>query len=292
MTADQPAEPADRLFEGQVDGEPYPPLHHVLRHLPAEIETVAERSDHARLRVDVADPLAYVADLVVTVDVLGGFLVGPLVDPDWMATADLSLHLGAPPSSGTVVVAAEALRLGRTSVVVDVELFDGTPGGPGCGQGVLAFTRLPRRAENLHLRRPAPGTTTQLGGPESVPGAVLRGLPVEVVDAEAGRLAVPVEPWSRNSFGAMNGGVVAAFAARAGAEMASAVQGRSQVVTDLVVHYMAPAAVGPLTTVGTLVRADEYGTAVRLDLVDTGRPGDDGAPRPVVLAHVGTTPAP
>jgi len=118
------------------------------------------------------------------------------------------------------------------------------------------------------------------------------GLPVEVVDAEAGRLAVPVEPWSRNSFGAMNGGVVAAFAARAGAEMASAVQGRPQVVTDLVVHYMAPAAVGPLTTVGTLVRADECGTAVRLDLVDTGRPGDDGAPRPVVLAHVGTTPAP
>ena len=262
----------------------------MLRQLPVEIETVAERRDHAWLRVDPSDPLAYVSDLVVTVDVLGGFLVGPLVDPDWMATADLSLHLGAPPAGDSVLVAAEALRLGRTSVVVSIELYDGDVDGPGCGQGVLAFTRLPRRVENLHLLRPEPGTRTELGGAESVPGSVLRGLPVEVVDAASGHLSVPVEPWARNSFGAMNGGVVAAFAARAGVEMAVAEQGRPQVVTDVVVHYMAPATSGPLTTSGTLVRAGAHGTAARIDMVDTGRPGDDGAPRPVVLAHVSTAP--
>lgn len=290
MTTGHPHQPEDALFDGLVDGEPYPPAHHVLRQLPVEIETVAERRDHAWLRVDPSDPLAYVSDLVVTVDVLGGFLVGPLVDPDWMATADLSLHLGAPPASGTVLVAAEALRLGRTSVVVTVELYDGGLDGPGCGQGVLAFTRLPRRAENLHLLRPEPGTRTELGGQEAVPGSVVRGLAVEVVDAASGQLAVPVEPWGRNSFGAMNGGVVAAVAARAGAEMAGAAQGRPQVVTDVVVHYLAPAASGPLTTSGTLVRSDLHGTAVRVDIVDFGRAGDDGAPRPVVLAHVGTAP--
>ena len=290
-TSDPSVQPEDQLFDGLVDGEPYPPPHHVLRQLPVEIETMAERCDHAWLRVDASDPLAYVSDLVVTVDVLGGFLVGPLVDPDWMATADLSLHLGTPPVSGTVLVAAEALRLGRTSVVVSVELFDGDLDGPGCGQGVLAFTRLPRRTENLHLLRPEPGTRTELGGPEVVPGSVVRGLPVEVVDAAAGHLTVPVEPWGRNSFGAMNGGVVAAFAARAGVEMATAVQGQPQVVTDLVVHYMAPASAGPLTTTGTTVRADAHGTAVRIDLLDTGQPGDDGAPRPVVLAHISTAPS-
>jgi uncharacterized protein (TIGR00369 family) len=288
VTTKHPHQPEDSLFDGLVDGEPYPPPHHVLRQLPAEIETVAERRDHAWLRVDPSDPTSYVSDLVVTVDVLGGFLIGPLVDPDWMATADLSLHLGAAPRSGTVLVAAEALRLGRTSVVVGVELYDGDLDGPGCGQGVLAFTRLPRRAENLHLLRPEPGTRTDLGGPEAVPGSVVRGLPVEVVDAASGRVVVPVEPWARNSFGAMNGGVVAALAARAGAEMASAVQRQAQVVTDVVVHYMAPAAVGPLTTAGTLVRAGTNATAVRIDMFDTGRHGDDGAPRPVVLAHVAT----
>jgi len=290
MTTENPPQPEDALFDGLVDGEPYPPTHHVLRQLPVEIETVAERRDDAWLRVDASDPLSYLSDLVVTVDVLGGFLVGPLVDPDWMATADLSLHLGAPPTSGTVLVSAEVLRLGRTSVVVDVRLYDGDLDGPGCGQGVLAFTRLPRRAENLHLVRPEPGSRTQLGGPEGVPGSVVRGLPVNLVDAASGHMSVAVEPWGRNSFGAMNGGVVAAFAARAGAEMASAVQGHPEVVTDLVVHYMAPAAVGPLTTVGTLVRADAHGAAVRVDIVDTGQTGDDGAPRPVVLAHVTTAP--
>lgn len=125
MTGSGPVQPEDALFDGLVDGEAYPPTDHVLRHLPVEIETVEERRDYAWLRVEPSNPLAYVSDLVVTVDVLGGFLVGPLVDPDWMATADLSLHLGAPPASGTVLVAAEALRLGRTSVVVSIELYDG-----------------------------------------------------------------------------------------------------------------------------------------------------------------------
>ena len=288
-TDDRPTQSEDQLFDGLVDGEPYPPPDHVLRQLPVEIETVAEQCDRAWLRVDPTDPAASLSDLLVTVDVLGGFLIGPLVDPDWIATADLSLHLGAAPRSGTVLVSAEVLRLGRTSVVVDVQLFDGD-GGPGCGQGVLAFTRLPRRAENLHLVRPATGTRTELGGPEALPGSVVRGLPVDVVDASSGRVSVPVEPWGRNSFGAMNGGVVAALAARAGAEMAGAVQGRPQVVTDLVVHYMAPAAAGPLTTAGSVVRNDAHGAAVRIDIVDTGRRDDDGAPRPVVLAHVTTAP--
>jgi acyl-coenzyme A thioesterase PaaI-like protein len=145
-----------------------------------------------------------------------------------------------------------------------------------------------QQRRHLHLLRPEPGTRTELGGPEIVPGSVLRGLPVEVVDAASGQMSVPVEPWGRNSFGAMNGGVVAAFAARCGAEMASAVQGRHEVLTDLVVHYMAPASAGPLTTTGTTVRADAHGTAVRIDLLDTGQTGDDGTPRPVVLAHVST----
>lgn len=288
MSADD-VQPEDQLFDGQVDGADYPPPHHVLRQLPAQIETVSERCDHAWLRVDPADPAAMLSDLLVTVDVVGGFLIGPLVDPDWMATADLSLHLGPAPTSGVVKVVAHALRVGRTSVVVNVGLFDGDE-GPGCGQGVLAFTRLPRRAENLRLVRPAPGVRTEFGGPSAVPGAVDRGLTAEVLDASAGELSVPVEPWSRNSFGAMNGGVVAALAARAGAATATEVQGRPALVTDLVVHYLSQASVGPLRTSGTVVRSGEPGAAVRVDVVDTGRPDDDGAPRPVVLAHVTTAP--
>ena len=290
MTADDmPTQPEDQLFDGQVDGADYPPPHHLLRQLPAQIQTASERCDHAWLRVDPADPAGMLSDLLVTVDVVGGFLVGPLVDPDWMATADLSLHLGPAPTSGVVKVVAEALRVGRTSVVVNVELFDNDD-GPGCGQGVLAFTRLPRRAGNLHLVRPSPGVRTEFGGPSSVPGAVDRGLPVEVLDAVAGQLAAPVEPWSRNSFGAMNGGVVAALAAHAGAAMAGEVQGRPALVTDLVVHYLSQASVGPLRTSGSVVRSDQHGAAVRIDVVDPGRPDRDGLPRPVALAHVTTAP--
>ena len=286
MTDEPTVQSEDQLFEGEVDGAAYPPLDHLLRQLPVEIETMAERRDHAVLHVDPADHLAYVDDLLVTIDVVGGFMVGPLVDPDWMATADLSLHLGSAPQSGQVLVVADALRIGRTSVVVSVELFDGGVGGAVCGQGVLAFTRLPRRAENLHLLRPEPGVRTELGGTGAPAGAVHRGLAVDVVDARGGALSAPIEPWGRNSFGAMNGGVVAALAARSASEQALALQERDQMVTDVVVHYLAPAMVGPLTTAGTVVRADGFGTAVRVDMADTGRVDDDGVARPVVLSHV------
>ena len=51
-TGDPSVQPEDRLFDGLVDGEPYPPTNHVLRQLPVEIENVAERRDHAWLRAD------------------------------------------------------------------------------------------------------------------------------------------------------------------------------------------------------------------------------------------------
>ena len=82
---------------------------------------------------------------------------------------------------------------------------DGSPVGPTCGRAAHAV--------GLHRRRVS-----------TVP--VLEALPVTVLDAAAGRLSVPARPYLHNSFGAVQGGVVALMAEAAGAEALGAATGR------------------------------------------------------------------
>ena len=71
--------------------------------------------------------------------------------PDWIATADLTLHLvgGAPPGS-VVEARALGLRAGRTTVVIEVGLTTDLDDGPARELGIatMSFSVLPRRDTN------------------------------------------------------------------------------------------------------------------------------------------------
>ena len=88
---------------------------------------------------------------MTAIDVLAGSLVGRVLAPDWMATAELSLHLAHPPGTGEVVADASVVRAGRTTVVVDVGLRGAGADGAPFGEAMLTFVRLPRRDTTIDL---------------------------------------------------------------------------------------------------------------------------------------------
>lgn len=275
---------SDGLFADA--GASYPPAHHVLRSLPAEFETVDAETSLVRLRVDPGDPGGAVADLLVAVDVLCGLLVGRLVAPDWMATSHLSLHLLATPRTPLVTATTQVRRVGRTTVVVGVRAVDDGSDAAPAAEGLVMFSRLPRRAENLTLPPVVPGERTALGGLDAVPGAALAGLGPPVRDPD-GLVRTEVSAWSRNSFGAMNGGVVAALVAQVAAVAGAERLGRPCAAVDIGIGFLAPAIDGPLAVAAEVLRSDTTGALVRVDVVDERSSTDRASdPRPVVVAHV------
>lgn len=271
----------------------YPGPGHLLRHLPLELEVPG--GPRGRAQLSVGDPLledsggqrhVIVGVLTTVVDVLAGAVVGRLVAPDWMATAELSLHLAAPLPPGEVVLEAEAVREGRTTVVVDVAVHHSEAGL--AGEALVTFVRLPRREGNLDIGRfaPTPGERRGFGDAGEPPRHHDEIVRRRVVDARAGATRTEVDDTIRNSFGAVNGGVVAGVAELAGRTAAEAAVGSPAVTLDLAVHYLAQARTGPLTTAARVLRSGPGGAVSRVEVAD----GDE-APRTCAIAHVTTGPA-
>lgn len=263
------------------DVAPYPPPHHVLRDLALEVESRPGDTATGWLRVaphlvdagGALDPGA----LAMLVDVLGGGLSIRAVLPDWAATADLALQLlrtDVVPGD-TVRADARVVRRGRTTLVTEVDLRAGSD-DTTLGWGSMTFSVLPRRDDTLEWSPddgPSQVTRTAFGtdGPQFT-----RPL-VEAVGAtviEPGVVVLPYAEYVRNSFGAVQGGVVAMLGAIAGR---SALGGAP--VLDLHVAYLAQARTGPI-----VATADALGPgAATVRLVDTGA-GD----RLTTVVHVGT----
>lgn len=280
----------------------YPPDDHVLRDLPFEMEETGPRSAVSHLRLTPnhchhgrVDP----ATLLVLTDVLGGFLVGRVIAPDWMATAQLALHMFEHPGVGELRIGAAVVRAGRSTVVVSADIAVGParPAGHGVsgagsdgprrvGAAELTFVRLPRRDTTLDLPTDGPSAGRRLS--LAVPGSGLTA-PLRRsigVDESGGSVGLEVTPYVRNSFGAVNGGVVAALAAAAAEGAAAERTGVPVRVADVVVTYLAQARVGPVEASASVLRVDGPVALVRVEVRDLGLLDDDGRPRVAVMAHV------
>ena len=252
----------------------YPPDHHLLRDLRFTFEHEADgRSSRAWMPVvpEICTDLGHAraGALATLVDVIGGGLAASAAAPNWIATADLTLHLVAGAAPGSVVEArGSVLRAGRTTVVIEVALTDE---GRPIGLATMSFSVLPRRESNpeMPLERAA-GPSTMATNESRMQMPFLDALGVTVVDAATGVVDVPVADWSRNSMGAMQGGVVATVVDAAAEVALRTASGAPLVVTDLQLTYLGFGRVGPVRTrTEVLAWNDEWGAA-RVELVDTG----------------------
>ena len=207
--------------------------------------------------------------LATLVDVIGGGLAATAAQPDWIATADLTLHVVGPATSGSVAADARVVHAGRTTVVIEVELLDQS--GREIGLATMSFARLPRRDENPDIRAStATGPTTMALATSRLETSLIDMLGARVIDAARGELEVPVAEWSLNSLGAMQGGAVATVI-DAAAELATrSATSEPLVVTDLQITYLALGRVGPIRTRANVLGVGPGYAQARVELVDTG----------------------
>ncbi len=266
----------------------YPSAEHLLGDLGMEAEVTTETTASVRTRVTPfvasADGGVRAGVLATLVDVVGGAVAARVLRPDWLATADLSLQLVGTATGAYVEARGSVLRRGRTTLVVealvvaldeggDEVVVDGRPADP-VAWASMTFAVLPAKNPGSPIQMAAelPMRWAFEGGNLGVP--VLEALPVTVVDAAAGRLSVPVRPYLHNSFGAVQGGVIALLAEASATEALGAARGgdgSTMVVTDLQIAYLALGKIGPIVTEARVLAPGPDGRASAVvELRDAG----------------------
>jgi acyl-coenzyme A thioesterase PaaI-like protein len=212
--------------------------------------------------------------------------------PDWTATADLMIHEAAPLVQGPTVLESHLTRAGSRLIVVGVEIYDGA-----------GITDMDELTDPIELSRVATGLVTFARVPASTSSAsatwdplstigvrrrvestgpaptepLLQRIGLSVVDVADGVVELPNSPYVQNSRGRINGGVLG-MVFQGAAEAAAP----GYVGSDLHIHYLASARVGPLRTETHVVRDVDDHVVCRVVAMDAG--ADD-----LVVAHATVT---
>ncbi len=250
-------------------GVTYPPAQHVLRDLCLVTEIGSDLTGRASLHVPDAlrtpQGFPHPGVLATAVDMLGGGLAAVAAHPNWIATADLTLHL-LPRPVESVEITARVARHGRTTAVLEVDL---TGDGAAMGIATMTFAILARRDSNPTVvveGDRTPSTLALDGSGFSAPFETQTGLR----RTGDGRAELPITDYVRNSLGALQGGLMAATATAAAEDTCAARLGPST-IADLQITYLALGRVGPIRATATVERQTGHRDAgVRVELVDVG----------------------
>jgi acyl-coenzyme A thioesterase PaaI-like protein len=220
-----------------------------------------------------------------------GYLVG-LVDvntamvglcasqPDWTATADLMLHEAAPLVDGPTILESHLTRAGSRLIVVGVDIYDGAGltdmddlGDPialtRVATGLVTFARVPASTSSASATWDPMSTIGVRRHPERVGGLpvepLLSRIGLTVVDTASGVVELANSPYVQNSRGRINGGVLGMVFQGAAEAAAPGYAG-----SDIHIHYLASARVGPLRTETVVLREVDDHLVCRVMSMDAG----------------------
>ena len=189
----------------------YPPQKHMLRDLMVSMEFQGKGRSTVRAPVVpevCTDQGAMRVGILATLgDMVGGGLSIRAVYPDWIATADLSIHTTGRATSGVVAAAGSVIRAGRTTVVVEVNVHQETDTSvekaATIGSVMMTFSRLPRREDNREVEIDEDSRqTVDLAAPGSgLTRPYLDELGIRVLDEAAGVVELDMTDYVRNSVG-------------------------------------------------------------------------------------------
>ena len=291
----------------------YPPQDHFLRDLGVTVELHPDGTARGAIPIgpdallEGGHPRAGIVGVLV--DSVAGAVAVMSARPERVATADMAMHLLRPVRYGlgsVLTVEATVTRRGRTTVVIEATVRDGPEAGPvdgpeagPVGWATLTFALLPAREHQLtsggqiHLdevvrtdfgagsdRRSVLeriGFAPRTREVDGVPGVGERGDVVSPGDV----VSLEVVDYIRNTFGAVQGGIVTLMVDEAASR---AVPGAA--VVDLHLAFLAPCKEGPIVGRADVLEASGAGPGtVLVELRDVGA-GD----RVTTIADVGMVP--
>jgi acyl-coenzyme A thioesterase PaaI-like protein len=260
--------------------EDYPPAKHVLRDLRLWSEAGAEPPCAG---MPVAPELfgatgaRAAGALGVLVDAVGGggALRASLeraapgaAGPGWIATSDMRLHWLAPARRGELVARAQALRSGRTNIVLEVEVH---AAASLVAHATVAFSRLEAQGEYQQRPRGERLGRVAFGGEGAgFARPFAEALGASLADAAAGVVELPLGPYVGNSLGGLQGGVAVALLDLAAEAAGGAWLGRPVATRDLAVHFLALGRSGPMRTRATRLRRVGEDVLLRIESRDAG----------------------
>lgn len=256
----------------------YPPLHHMLRDLLISVEF----PDSARciVRAPVVPEICtdrggvHVGVIATLLDVLGASLAIRAVYPDWIATSNLSVYTARPATSGTIVASGTVIRAGQTMNVIDVDIrvksSSSTRPGTSIGCAIIAFSRLPRKKDTIEVKMDSVNSTTFAVEGSGLHRHYLDEAGLQVLDDRAGIVEIKMSDYIRNSFNAIQGGIIALLADISGQSAARAITSQPLTTSDISIHYLSQGKVGPFRTRARVLRKTGDTVLTRVEVIDTG----------------------
>jgi uncharacterized protein (TIGR00369 family) len=237
----------------------YPPEVHVLRDLALKVQHApgvsrAWMALNEHMGNDAGHVRAGV--LTVLVDAISGGLAASTAAPDWIATADLTLHVTRPvdvSGAGELEAVAQVARAGRTTVVLETAV---SSAGAPMAISTLTFGVLPRREGNpvMTVRADVHEGGADDDDPARRPRETFLGAAggftqnayesIGFVDRGGGNVELPTSDYIVNSIGGVQGGVLGALVDAA----AGSALGPEFELVDLHLVYLALARIGPIVT--------------------------------------------
>jgi len=271
----------DRQDLQTITGE-YPPREHMLRDLMVTLEFRGKHTSVVRAPVvkEVCTDQGgmQVGVMATLIDVLGGALAVRAVYPDWIATADLSLHTTGRARSGRVSALGSILREGKTTVVIRVDIRAEEDGNPSAaesiGSSLITFSRLPQRQDTPELDLEMDEESSEafqfgIDGP-GLRDPYLQKAGMRILDEAAGVVELDLNDYVRNSFGSLQGGMVAILADQAGQLAARQATGMPMTTCDMEIHFLSQGKRGPFRTRTEVLRKTQDTVLTRVEITDTG----------------------
>jgi uncharacterized protein (TIGR00369 family) len=258
----------------------YPPPHHMLRDLQVSLEL--QDNGPSTITAPVVPEICtdrggvQVGIIATLVDILGGALSIRSVHPDWAATADLTVHTTGRAISEKISAVGSLIRAGSTMIVIDLDIRE--EAGPAfaqwtsIGSALISFSRLPRRKDTIKIDFGSEATNTYQFAIEGsrLNRTYLEEIGARVMDIADGVVELRMSDYVRNSFGALQGGIVAILADVSGQYAARAVTGRPMITSDLGIHYLSQGKIGPFRTGSRVIRVTDETVLTRIEVIDTG----------------------
>jgi len=256
----------------------YPPPRHMLRDLLISVELQEKTRCVARAPIvpEICTDRGgvHVGVIATLVDVLGASVAIRAVYPDWIATSGISIYTTRPATLGTITASGTLIRAGQSIIVIDIDI-SAEPSGHGkpaasIGSAVMTFSRLPRRKDTIEVEFDSVSATTFAVEGSGLLRSYLDEVGLKILDDGAGVIEINMSNYVRNSFNAIQGGIIALLADVAGQCAARAAPGRHLITKDMTIHYLSQGKVGPFRTMANVIRTTNDTALTRVEVVDKG----------------------